>query len=291
MRLATCLLLGYATGMASTTRVGPIGGGAPVRGSGQYRVRPQHGVSRVPLRLRRTQRTQMSASVIAASVGGTLAGGLHALTGPDHVACVLPACVGRRWFSAMYTGAYWGLGHGIGAVLVGAVGYALKGVLNLDAIAQWAEVFVGLSILFIGIMGVREASEWIEEAENTPGAYGSQFNVNGSVTSPSSASSLLTGIVHGCSGSGHLLGVIPALTMPTLRCASAYLLMFGLGALPALAANHAYRAEASGVPPGTMGAMSLFTAAVGELSVRMGETLDRPDIPARCAAAAGLRNP
>ena len=33
------------------------------------------------------------------------------------------------------------------------------------------------------------------------------------------ASTLATGILHGCSGSGHLLGVMPALTMPTWRVA------------------------------------------------------------------------
>jgi hypothetical protein len=33
-----------------------------------------------------------------------------------------------------------------------------------------------------------------------------------------------------------------------------------------------------------MVAMSIFTAAVGEISVRMGQTLDRPDLPAKCVA-------
>lgn len=34
--------------------------------------------------------------------------------------------------------------------------------------------------------------------------------------------------------------------------------------------------------------MSLFTAAVGEISVRMGQSLDRPDLPARCGALPRL---
>lgn len=52
-------------------------------------------------------------------------------------------------------------------------------------------------------------------------------------------STLITGILHGCTGTGHLLGVMPALAMPSWLCASAYLTSFGLG---------------------TMIAMSLFTA-------------------------------
>ena len=58
-------------------------------------------------------------------------------------------------------------------------------------------------------------------------------------------STLGTGILHGCSGSGHLLGVMPALAMPSWSIAATYLVMFGLG---------------------TMVAMSIFTAVVGELS-------------------------
>ncbi|KAG8468430.1 hypothetical protein KFE25_013513 [Diacronema lutheri] len=206
----------------------------------------------------------ISAQVLRASIGGSLAGGLHALTGPDHLACVLPICVGRRWWSAVYTGAYWGLGHGIGAMLVGALGYAVKGWLNLDALAQWGEVAVGLSILIIGILGLQETSQWRDgDPDVPPGMAAASAIASGeaiSVAPPSHTSSLLTGVIHGCSGSGHLLGVLPALAMPSLRCAAAYLTMFGLG---------------------TMAAMSLFTAAVGEISVRMGQSLDRPDLPAK----------
>ena len=54
--------------------------------------------------------------------------------------------------------------------------------------------------------------------------------------------------MHGCSGSGHLLGVMPALAMPSWQIATTYLVSFGLG---------------------TMLAMSIFTAVVGELSSQM----------------------
>eukprot|EP00965_Chrysotila_dentata_P215678 6188921-Pleurochrysis_carterae.AAC.3 len=74
--------------------------------------------------------------LLAAGVGGTLAGSLHAVTGPDHLAvracgsfahsllishrlfchlllCVtlqalLPMSIGQRWWKAIYAGAYWG---------------------------------------------------------------------------------------------------------------------------------------------------------------------------------------
>ena len=58
----------------------------------------------------------LDAKFLAATVGGLFAGGLHAVTGPDHLAALLPLCIGRRWWLASCTGAYWGLGHGIGAL-------------------------------------------------------------------------------------------------------------------------------------------------------------------------------
>ena len=76
-----------------------------------------------------------------------------------------------------------------------------------------------------------------------------------------------TGILHGCSGSGHLLGVMPALAMPSWSIAATYLIMFGVG---------------------TMAAMSIFTAVVGELSSQMSERLEDPRTPGRLALASSL---
>ena len=123
-----------------------------------------------PLLLRRSARSAeprmlIDARLIAAATGGTFAGGLHAVTGPDHLSALLPLCIGRRWFVSMYAGAYWGLGHGLGAALVGALAFAARGALNIDSYALYMEAAVGLSIMVIGANGVREAREWSDELE------------------------------------------------------------------------------------------------------------------------------
>ena len=276
----------------------------------------------------------VSGPLLAAGIGGTFAGSLHAVTGPDHLAALLPLSIGRRWWTALYTGLYWGLGHGIGAGLVGLLAFLVRGALNLDAICVYMEAAVGISILIIGVNGVREACarerereraaharchtdreealircrgpaqarEWssdvqaaraLAEDERAAGdAAGSA--IDGSVAAAvaplgapgeddpaaallpsgggpserqSVASTLLTGILHGCSGSGHLLGVMPALAMPSVVCALTYLSSFGVG---------------------TMLAMSSFTAVVGELSVQMGERMHQPDVPAKLSLATSL---
>ena len=100
------------------------------------------------------------ATLFPAVAGGIAAGGLHAVTGPDHLAALLPLCMGRRWYEAASTGATWGLGHGAGAMLVGMIAFALRGALNLHALAPYMEAAVGVSIVVIGITGYREAREW-----------------------------------------------------------------------------------------------------------------------------------
>jgi hypothetical protein len=239
--------------------------------------------------------------LFAAGVGGTLAGSLHAVTGPDHLAALLPLSIGRRWWTACYTGLYWGLGHGIGAALVGLLAFLVRGALHLETLCTYMEALVGLSILIIGVNGVIEAREWQREADAAALAEAAMASrtgaaVDGSAAAPrtpagddpeletvpayglvsalsqapkrqSVASTLLTGILHGCSGSGHLLGVMPALAMPSMTCALTYLSAFGLG---------------------TMLAMSSFTGIVGELSVQMGERLQQPDVPAKLALGTSL---
>ena len=106
-----------------------------------------------------------TALLFPAVAGGTFAGGLHAVTGPDHLAALLPLCMGRRWYEAASTGAFWGLGHGAGAALVGMIAFALRGALNLHALAPYMEAAVGASIVVIGVTGYRESREWADSVE------------------------------------------------------------------------------------------------------------------------------
>jgi len=185
------------------------------------------------------------------------------VTGPDHLAALLPLCLGRRWYEAASTGAFWGLGHGAGAALVGMLCFSLRGALNLHALAPYMEAAVGASIVVIGATGYREAREWADSAElcemdlsaaSGSGAdEGSGAKAKGIVMTHACdepppqdvARTLLNGVLNGVSGTGHILGVLPALAMPSWAVAGVYLGCFGLG---------------------TLLAMALFTGVVGELS-------------------------
>lgn len=208
--------------------------------------------------------------LLPAIAGGTFAGGLHAVTGPDHLAALLPLCLGRRWYKAATTGAFWGLGHGVGAALVGVLGFALRGALNLHALSPYMEAAVGASIVVIGATGFRDAREWganaqMCELEEERGAPDIVMSHTCEAPPQDIARTLLNGVLNGVSGTGHILGVLPALAMPSWAVAGVYLGCFGLG---------------------TLLAMAIFTAVVGELSTQLSSYT--PVAPATSAMAASL---
>ncbi|MEM1417659.1 MAG: hypothetical protein AAGH15_22365, partial [Myxococcota bacterium] len=73
--------------------------------------------------------------ILLAAFGGLAAGAVHVLTGPDHLAAVVPLAAQarqrgeRRGFAV---GVLWGLGHGLGVVLLGGLGALLRSAIDVD---------------------------------------------------------------------------------------------------------------------------------------------------------------
>lgn len=168
--------------------------------------------------------------------------------------------IGKRWYAAFTVGATWGLGHGVGASLMGALAFSVKQQLHILLLADYMEYAVGGTLIVIGLVGIRKASLWEKKGDAI------RPDVEEGVDSPQQLPTedfkrfaiLSTGVFHGLSGSGHVLGVLPALTMPSWSSALAYLASFCVG---------------------TMLAMSAFTSAVGELSVALGQRVKSPRLP------------
>jgi hypothetical protein len=212
---------------------------------------------------------------LTVALGGCLAGGLHAISGPDHLAAVFPSCIGQRWWSSSRIGLVWAFGHGLTATILGFTAFLLKGRLTQGAAAAkvaamltvWAEAIVGMSLMLIGYLGIAEARQW--EADD----------ITHQATSPSSAEASLAprrrrgnravianGMLHGCSADGTLT-LLPALALPSAGTALVFLLFYSLG---------------------TMLAMSAVTSLIGEASMRVSETLSAPNFPARLSMASSL---
>ncbi len=196
--------------------------------------------------------------VIESSVaGGVLSGSLHAITGPDHVAAVLPASVGGSWFHGMKVGATWGLGHGISATMLGLAAMVLKGQVSsrfkvLESLSTLAESAVGFSLIFIGLMGIKESIEARKEND--------EDNDSSTPLGLRSNRAILTnGILHGCSLDG-APSIAPVLAMKSRRSAVWFLVAYCFG---------------------TMAAMSVTAGAIAESSNRLVQTSKMPDLPSK----------
>ena len=95
---------------------------------------------------------------IKSGYAGLLAGCLHTLTGPDHLAALTPLAVGPSRVQNAMMGALWGLGHNTGQILFGLIFVLLRDKLpfNMEVISQWGQGIVGATLVIIGVMG------WLE---------------------------------------------------------------------------------------------------------------------------------
>jgi hypothetical protein len=152
-----------------------------------------------------------------AAVAGAAAGLVHVLSGPDHLAAVAPLAADRdrpQWRA----GLQWGLGHTAGVIIIGLLMIASRQLVPVDAISAYSERVVGVMLLVVGVWGVARARSKKPH------------------THPAAGASFAMGTLHGVAGSSHLLGVLPALALPTEAAALWYLGGFGVGAILAMTA-------------------------------------------------------
>jgi ABC-type nickel/cobalt efflux system permease component RcnA len=174
-------------------------------------------------------------------LAGLVAGAVHALSGPDHLAAVAPLTLSNRQRAALI-GILWGLGHAAGVAVIGAVVFLLRGLLNLELLSAWSEKAVGLMLIAVGLWGLRKAfTQWVHTHEHE---HGSETHAHIHIHRPHqkgqssghkhSHVSLGMGLLHGVAGTSHLFGILPALALPSQSAAIGYLCGYGLGNLIAM---------------------------------------------------------
>jgi nickel/cobalt exporter len=214
-----------------------------------------------------------AAAAMGVISGGILGGALHAIAGPDHLAALLPKCCGQRWYRAGRIGAIWGMGHGISATILGLTAFGLKSrIANMPSVkgvlvgaSSVMEVAVGFSLIFIGLLGIKEAKEWKEEIGVSPQSLSSAAAEAG-VKSAGKRAVIFNGILHGFSWDG-APSLAPALAVATWRGSLSFLLAYAVG---------------------TMAAMSITTTLIGEGTRRAGQLFNRPDIPQKLSLVSSV---
>ncbi|XVF45547.1 hypothetical protein PTKIN_Ptkin02bG0214900 [Pterospermum kingtungense] len=180
---------------------------------------------------------------------GFFAGCLHTLSGPDHLAALAPLSIGRTRMESAVVGALWGCGHDAGQVIFGLLFLLLKDRLHIEVIRTWGTRVVGLTLLAIGAMGIREASEVptpcvaLENSECDVSVYNTLENPAGGKKKIGFAT-FATGIVHGLQPDA-LMMVLPALALPSRMAGAAFLIMFLLGTVVAMGSYTVFIGSAS----------------------------------------------
>lgn len=175
-----------------------------------------------------------AAGTALAAAWGAGAGAFHSLSGPDHLAALAPLALrtsgpGR----AFRQGAFWGFGHVLGQVLIGTSFLLLSQSQLLQSLGhaknfaqlaeQFASVAVGIILMIIGGMGLKESRDWEEEEEVCQASPCQCFRWK----------TFGTGMLSGMHPDSLLL-CLPALTMPTKMAGLIFLTSFGAGSMLAM---------------------------------------------------------
>ncbi|CAI9769028.1 unnamed protein product [Fraxinus pennsylvanica] len=170
---------------------------------------------------------------------GFLAGCLHTLSGPDHLAALAPLSIGRTRMESAVVGALWGCGHDAGQVIFGLIFLLLKDQLHIEIIRTWGTRVVGFTLLVIGAMGIKEASEVpapcvaLENSEGDVSVYEALENPSTIGKKKIGFATFATGIVHGLQPDA-LMMILPALALPSRMAGAAFLGMFLVGTVIAM---------------------------------------------------------
>jgi sulfite exporter TauE/SafE len=179
---------------------------------------------------------------LIAALTGLLAGFIHVLAGPDHLAAIAPYSVQSRR-AAWRVGLSWGIGHAGGVLLVALLAFLLRGILPIDRLSGWSERLVGVALIAIGLWSVQSALR--NRVHSHRHHHGAEEHVHVHVhpdgrehDNPTAHvhthAALAVGSLHGLAGSSHLFGVLPALALPSQLLAGVYLVAFAAGTVLAM---------------------------------------------------------
>lgn len=196
------------------------------------------------------------------ALAGFVAGSVHVLAGPDHLAAILPFAVEDRRRSWV-PGALWGVGHSFGITVVAVAAIVIRDILPLEPLSEFGEQVVGLTLIAIGLWGLHRSVRIRIHAH--PHAHSDDehqhfhVHISGRTTDHDHAEShahththapLAVGTLHGIAGGAHLVAVLPAVALPTVAARGAYIGAYAVA---------------------TIGVMTTVSSLVGRVSARLVE--------------------
>lgn len=178
----------------------------------------------------------MEPSFIIIAFTGVLAGALHVLSGPDHLAAIAPLTADQP-IKSWKLGFFWGLGHSLSVWVMGLLIFFLRDLIPMDGLSFWGERLVGVVLIALGLWGLKKASGTLihthpHEHEGIRHTHAHMHLFNH--THQHQHTSFGIGILHGLAGSSHFLAILPALVLPGQLGACVYIIAFGIGTILAM---------------------------------------------------------
>jgi hypothetical protein len=157
-----------------------------------------------------------------AILSGASSGAIHAVTGPDHLLSLGPAALSSPR-AAGRVGLVWGAGHALGTLLLSLPLLLLAQLVHLSSLAAISTRLAGLALL--------ASAAWSWHSSRAPRAAASGTTA----TVGARSSTFWIGLVHGVTGAGPLLMLLPNALGPSLLQSSLYLSAFAVGSTLAMA--------------------------------------------------------
>lgn len=153
----------------------------------------------------------------AAIIYGASSGALHAVTGPDHVLSLGPEALRARR-GALRVGLVWGLGHGVGTLILAIPLLVLARAADAERLASVGDRVAAALLVASGLFSLWRVSRPLTDGE------------------PATRSPLWVGFVHGATGAGSLTLILPAVVSADARTSSLFMVAFALGGTLAMGA-------------------------------------------------------
>lgn len=181
---------------------------------------------------------------------GIIAAILHVISGPDHLAAVMPFAIESKK-KAWKVGLFWGIGHLLGMLSIGVLFLFFKELIPIEEISAHSEKFVGIILILLGlwiffkIFREDKKHKHTHVHSNGNPVIHKHGHIHNSEKlhdhkhpnlKQGNLASLSVGFIHGLAGIAHFLLFLPVIGFTSTVDSVKYIVGFAIGTLIAMIA-------------------------------------------------------